>query len=297
VTGSCSSDGPDIFLAIVITVVTVVRDGASSKEARFFQNFSDNGYGLWLDWISSEQRLNHLFVAITSVQHGRSRHTGYSMAAIDESAQLGHGQTGIMSVDSFQTPVNQDQAAVVLPYLFPVNLLEQPLPGQCADERKEDSHWWLVYTRSRQEKKVAEHLAARQVPHYLPVISRKSLSRGKTRISKIPLFTGYLFLRGGDKERISALQTNRVTTMTHVLDGERLRIDLAQIADLIALDAPLTPESRLIKGQQVRVKSGLFAGYEGTILKRCGKTRLFVAVEYMKMGASMEIQDYLLEPI
>ena len=219
------------------------------------------------------------------------------MTVIDGSARLGNGKTSFTSVDSFQVSVNHAPAALVLPYLFPANLFEQPSPGQCVHEREYESPWWLVYTRSRQEKKVAEHLAVRQVPHYLPVINRKSLSRGKTRISKIPLFTGYLFLRGGDKERISALQTNRVTTMTQVVDGNRLRNDLLQIARLIALGAPLTPESRLIVGQRVRVKSGLFAGYEGTVLKRCGKTRLFVAVEYMKMGASMEVQDYLLEPI
>jgi transcription antitermination factor NusG len=85
--------------------------------------------------------------------------------------------------------------------------------------------------------------------------------------------------------------------MTYVVDGDRLRSDLLRIAQLIALDAPLTPESRLIEGQRVRVKSGLFTGYEGTVMKRSGKTRLFVAVHYMNMGASMEIQDYLLEPI
>ena len=224
------------------------------------------------------------------------------MTAIDGSARRDSGHGTPFSVDSYQpsaVPTRSEPArsGMVLPYIFPTNLLEQPSLGQSAHEWQGDSHWWLVYTRSRQEKKVAKHLAARRVPHYLPVISRKSLSRGKTRISKVPLFTGYLFLRGGDNERISALQTNRITTITHVPDGERLRSDLLQIADLIALDAPLTPESRLVEGQRVRVKSGLFAGYEGTILKRCGKTRLFVAIQYMEMGASMEIQDYMLELI
>ena len=201
---------------------------------------------------------------------------------------------------------------MTLPYLYPANLLEPSLPeratpretssGQGGNTWEADGHgtnpcWWLVYTKSRQEKKVAEQLAAFKAPHFLPVVKRKSLSRGRTRTAEIPLFAGYLFLYGTDRDRIHALQTNRVTTMTQVVDGDRLRSDLLRIAQLIALDAPLTPESRLIEGQPVRVKSGLFTGYEGTVIKRSGKTRLFVAVQYMKMGASMEIQDYLLEPI
>ena len=201
---------------------------------------------------------------------------------------------------------------LTLPYLYPADLLEPSLPEEPflpkgAQER--DAHssdlelldeklsWWLVHTKSRQEKKVADQLAAFEVPHFLPVVKRKSLSRGRARTSQIPLFAGYLFLHGTDRDRLRALQTNRVTRMTQVADGELLRCDLLRIAQLIALDASLTPESRLLEGQRVRVKAGLFAGYEGTVIKRSGKTRLFVAVQYMRMGASLAIQDYLLEPI
>lgn len=218
------------------------------------------------------------------------------------------GPSGVENSSASLSVGPESSNRLKLPYLYPADLLEPSLPEQETALRPDDNRldsealgmnpcWWLLYTKSRQEKKVAEQLAAFQVPHFLPVVKRKSLSRGRTRTAQVPLFAGYLFLHGTDRDRLHALQTNRVTTMTLVADGDRLRCDLARIAQLIALDAPLTPESRLIEGQQVRVKAGLFAGYEGTVIKRSGKTRLFVAVQYMQMGASMEIQDYLLEPI
>jgi transcription antitermination factor NusG len=198
-----------------------------------------------------------------------------------------------------------------LPFLYPLDLLARrtgdntriiaadrgadSIPHASCDEQ--DIHWWLLHTRSRQEKKVAEQLAAQDVPHFLPVVQRKSLSRGRARSAEIPLFPSYLFLCGTEEDRIRALQTNRICAIEKVSDGEQLKADLLRIAKLISLDAPLTPEASLVAGQRVRVKSGLFAGYEGTVLKRCGKTRLFIAVKYMQMGASMEIQDYLLDPI
>jgi transcriptional antiterminator RfaH len=160
-----------------------------------------------------------------------------------------------------------------------------------------ESSWWLLYTKSRQEKMVADSLNAMGVQHYLPLIRRTSLSRGQRRVAEVPLFTGYVFVFGTNDDRVLALKTNRISTTQRVVDGERLQLDLRRIADLIDRGAPLTPEARLEPGQWVRVKCGPFVGMEGTVLKRRGKTRLLVAVDYLKQGASMEIDDFLLEPL
>jgi hypothetical protein len=39
------------------------------------------------------------------------------------------------------------------------------------------------------------------------------------------------------------------------------------------------------------------AGVEGTVLSRRGGTRLLVAVNFLQQGASVEIEDFLLEPL
>jgi transcriptional antiterminator RfaH len=72
---------------------------------------------------------------------------------------------------------------------------------------------------------------------------------------------------------------------------------LRQFARLIALDAPLLGESRLVHGDYVRVKSGPFRGIEGKVLRRNGKTELQVAVDFLQQGAALEIDDCLLEAI
>jgi transcriptional antiterminator RfaH len=72
--------------------------------------------------------------------------------------------------------------------------------------------------------------------------------------------------------------------------------DLRQLRQLIAVGAPLTVESRLGPGQQVRVRQGPFAGLEGTVLKRRGKSRLLVSINFLQQGASVEIEDFLLDP-
>jgi transcription antitermination factor NusG len=124
---------------------------------------------------------------------------------------------------------------------------------------------------------------------------RKSLSRGRTRVARIPLFPGYVFVYGGSEERLHVLKTNRALTVREVSDGESLRTDLLRFAGLIHLGAPLVPEARLVAGNRVRVKAGPFRGQEGIVLRRDGKTRMLIAVNYLQQGASLEVDDCLLE--
>ncbi len=44
--------------------------------------------------------------------------------------------------------------------------------------------------------------------------------------------------------------------------------DLRQLQSLISLDAPLSPERRLEPGTKVRIRTGPFAGFEGTVFRR-----------------------------
>ena len=177
------------------------------------------------------------------------------------------------------------------PNLYPDLLLEQP-PQDLADRR-----WFALYTKARQEKSLARELLKYRVPFYLPLVNRTSISRGRRRTSRAPLFAGYVFLYGAEEERVRTLATNRISRVLPVENGEQLLFDLRQLRQLIAAGAPLTIESRLAPGRRVRVRQGAFAGLEGIILKRRGETRLLVSVNFLQQGASVEIDDFSLEPL
>jgi transcription antitermination factor NusG len=223
-------------------------------------------------------------------------HTGLSLAGstllADGSARQNHSGVGGLS----RRRPNGSR-----PNLYPQDLLTSPrcdLSSTQRDGIPESSvsgNWWLAHTLPRQEKSLADALYAREVPFYLPLVTRKSLSRGRTRVAHIALFPGYLFVCGGEEDRLSVLKTNRVLTVRRAPDDARLRADLRRFSELIALGAPLLPEARLIPGERVRVKTGLFRDQEGVIIRRNGKTRLLIAVDYLQQGASLEIDDCLLE--
>ena len=175
--------------------------------------------------------------------------------------------------------------------LNPANLLTE-LSHHDASRR-----WWAIYTKARQEKALARALLGYDIPFYLPLVAKDNLIRGKRVQSHIPLFSGYVFLFGNEEERVASLTTNRISTILPVSDAECLVRDLRQIARLIQSNAPLTVEQRLTTGDRVRIKGGPLQGVEGTVLTRRGQTRLLVAVTMLQQGVSVEIDDFLLEPL
>ena len=175
------------------------------------------------------------------------------------------------------------------PTIFPDTLLDE------ATWESPDCRWWVLYTKARQEKSLARELLGRGVPFYLPLVKKRSVRRGRRTTSFAPLFSGYVFLYATEQQRITSLTTNRVSRVIAIDDPQRLVFDLRQLRRLIASDAPLTVESRLVAGNRVRVKQGPFLGLEGVVLTRRGSTRLLVSINFLQQGASVEIDDFSLE--
>lgn len=177
-------------------------------------------------------------------------------------------------------------------FVHPHDLLDSTaLPGT------KERQWQVLYTKARHEKAVARQLQVRGIPFYLPLIDKTAVCRGRRVSSRVPLFPGYVFLYGDADERRQSLETNRVSQVFDVPSCDELLWDLRQIQQLIAARTPLSSESRLAPGQRVRVKHGSFQGLEGTVVMRRGETRLVISVEFLQRGASVAIDDFMVEAI
>jgi transcription antitermination factor NusG len=173
--------------------------------------------------------------------------------------------------------------------IFPAELLDE-------QEVADAGGWIAFYTLSRREKDLMRKLEAAAVPFYAPLVKRRLRSPGgRTRISYVPLFPGYVFSRVDDEQRRSALATNTVARWLPIGDAAAFVADLRNIRRLIDTDQPLTPEARLEAGQPVRVRSGPLRGLEGMVVKRRNEQRLVVAVRFLNQGASIELEDIDLE--
>jgi transcriptional antiterminator RfaH len=137
-----------------------------------------------------------------------------------------------------------------------------------------------------------------KVPFYGPLIKRTTRTpSGRARPALVPLFPGYVFLCGSEEQRAEAFRTKFAVRIIEAPDKAELLFDLRQIYQLIVSGAPLSPEARLSKGMKVRIRSGPFAGIEGSVIKRHGKDTLLVAVNFLQKGASVVVGDYETERI
>ena len=70
----------------------------------------------------------------------------------------------------------------------------------------EKTTWLVVYTASRQEKKVAVMLERYQIRHYLPLVKKLRLWSDRKKWVEMPLFNGYIFVQPKPNERDQVLQ-------------------------------------------------------------------------------------------
>jgi transcriptional antiterminator RfaH len=174
------------------------------------------------------------------------------------------------------------------PSLYPAGLFD--VPAAVAAER-----WWVLHARPRQEKALARQLHREAVGYYLPLITRRTKVRGKLIPAYIPLFPGYLFLHGRPEQLLQAQATRRVAHHLEVADQDRLWQELRQVHQLIETGLPITPESVLAPGARVEVTTGPLAGLRGIIVRSASGNRFVIQVDFIQRGASVLIEDYMLE--
>jgi len=157
--------------------------------------------------------------------------------------------------------------------------------------------WWVAYVRSRQEKRLARHLAAQGVGFYLPQVEKRTRRAGRTFVSSLPLFPGYLFFRGTAEARRAALRSDLIVQILGVRDQERLHCELESLWRLQEAGAPLVPHPYLEAGDEVEIMDGPFRGWTGTVLREKGRLRLVVSVTFLRQSVAAELDREVLAPL
>jgi len=178
------------------------------------------------------------------------------------------------------------------PYLFPSDLFATSANGPDGAQP-----WWVLHSRPRTEKAMARQFLARGLTFFLPLYQRQWRSKGRMQSSYLPLFPGYIFLRGDDEARVAALTTNLIANVLAVKDQASLTADLARVHHLMESGSALTPEAQLAPGARVEIIAGPLAGLEGKVLHRGKKMHFFIEVHLLQQGVSVEIESWMFQPV
>ena len=163
------------------------------------------------------------------------------------------------------------------------------------------SNWFTVYTKPRQEQTALENLQRQEFHCFLPM-AVNPYQRRSARTPRIePLFPRYLFLKANaDQQSLAPIRSTR-GVCTLVRAGMRL----IKVPEFIiqAITDRCDPQSGLVQlepvpvevGDKVKVFDGPFAGIEGIFKQRKGSDRALLLISMLGTQSTVEVEAMLLQ--
>lgn len=155
--------------------------------------------------------------------------------------------------------------------------------------------WFVLHTKSRQEKALAESLDAMRVRYFLPLVDQVRIHGGRRARVQLPLFPGYLFLHGSRDDAFTSDRTRRVAQIIEVPDQQRLTEELNNIRLALSSSQPMDPYPYLKTGVRVVVRCGPLQGMTGMVESRTQLNRLILQVDVLGQACSLEVDGAILD--
>ena len=161
-------------------------------------------------------------------------------------------------------------------------------------------YWYVVYVRSRQEKKVHQLLLKKGIESSLQLIKTTRKWSDRKKKVEMPLFRGYVFVKTDvGRDKLNILQTDGVVKFIGIRNNpSRIPDEEIHWVHMMLEESYTVKNEKVIPvGQKVRVSAGPFKGLEGVIMRSGNRSRLVVVIESIMHAVSLEISPNYLENI
>jgi len=151
-------------------------------------------------------------------------------------------------------------------------------------------NWYVIYTKPKWEKKVAEKLLEIGIESYCPVITQiKQWSDRKKKV-EVPLFNSYVFVKLLESERNSVFQISGVVRYLFwlgkpaIVRDEEISIIKKSLASPNLSDVSVTS---IQVGDRITLETGAFSNQDA-IVKEVSKTHYILVLE--SLGCVLKIK-------
>jgi transcription termination/antitermination protein NusG len=158
--------------------------------------------------------------------------------------------------------------------------------------------WFAAYTNSHHEKRVAGHLAEREIESFLPLYAAsRRWQNGCKVMLDLPLFPSYVFVRIDRRERVRVLEVPGVLSL---VGSGREPAPLPDF-EIEALRSGLglrkiEPHPYLVIGERVRIKAGALEGMQGVLVRKKNNFRVVLTLDTIMQSIAVEVDADDLEP-
>ncbi len=129
--------------------------------------------------------------------------------------------------------------------------------------------WLVIYTKPRNEKKVAERLQENGFEVYCPLVTTIRQWSDRKKKVKVPLINSYLFIKIPAHRRDEVLQDPGVVRFIFWLGkpAEVREEEIEAIKDILDYGSDIqVSNDEFKKGQLVKIAEGTFKGLDGEVL-------------------------------
>ncbi len=151
--------------------------------------------------------------------------------------------------------------------------------------------WYVLQTKPRNEKLVLLQIEQKGIEAFTPFVEKIRIWSDRKKKIQVPLFSGYVFIHGDEKERIYAINST-VGALKYLYFEKRPAVVSAKEITLIK-QALLEPEKisieekKIKKGDEIIVSRGIFKGMKGFVNDFRGNYKLTVNLEELSYSFSI----------
>jgi transcription antitermination factor NusG len=163
----------------------------------------------------------------------------------------------------------------------------------------EESNWYAIHTRPRNEKWIAHQLQEKKVSTFLPLLQQIHRWSDRRARVEVPMFGCYAFVRIAQRteERLKVLRTPGVIGFVGS-ERQGTPIPDQQIENLqtaISEKIPCALHPFISTGQRVRLRGGSLDGIEGILMCQGAEQSIVVSVELLRRSISIRVEGYDIE--
>jgi len=161
------------------------------------------------------------------------------------------------------------------------------------------ANWFAITVRHQHERQTGLSLNWKGFETLVPCYKTRRRWSDRYKDVEVPLFTGYVFCRFEQREKIRVLNTPGVAKIVEFggAPAPLCNAEIEAIQAAIKSRLRLWPSHYLHVGDRVRIERGPLKGVQGTLLREPDGLRLVIGVELLQRAVAVELDAETIVPV
>lgn len=155
--------------------------------------------------------------------------------------------------------------------------------------------WYVLYTKSRTEKAVADKLRERGIEVYCPLVKTRRQWSDRVKTIEEPLFRSYCFVNLEEQQRSQVFGVPGIVRYLFWMNKPAVVRDseITIIKRMLnEIDSTNIRVESFSSSDRIKIKSGCFTNQEGNVISQQGKT-LIVLIDSLQMVMKVDLSRTL----